>query len=133
MPTMPYLLRMERLHVSAIVQRVDRRSMLVWIINHMRKPGVVRPKAHSGWIDVGRNADDRIHQLIKQTAMRDDQVAPSRPAQKALESLTCPQEESPVAFACPADVIVRGDIWRLRPFAHFLRRQSLHLADVAFE
>ena len=70
---------------------------------------------------MGSNANDRIHQLVEQATVRNNQVASCRPPQKAMQRLTCTQEECPIALPLAANGIIGGDVGRLWLFSHFFR------------
>ena len=83
----------------AIVQRVERPAMLMREIKDARERGILKTETHSRRIDMGSNANDRVHQLIEQPAVRNDQVTARRPMQEFMQSLAGPQEERPIAFS----------------------------------
>jgi len=70
-----------------IVYRVDCPAMLVRKIHHTRKGCVLEAEPHTGWIRVMRNANDGVHQLVEQTAMRNNQVTTRWPFEKGVQRL----------------------------------------------
>jgi hypothetical protein len=55
--------------VGAVIDSVNGPAMLMWKINDPRKGGILKTEAHTGGINMGRDADDRVHQLIENSSM----------------------------------------------------------------
>ena len=119
--------------MSAIVQRINRPAVLIGKIGHTREGRVLETESHTRGIDVRGDANDRIHQLVEQSAVRNNQVTPGGAPQKAVQRLPCPQEEGPIAFPRAANRIIGCDVGRLGPFPNLFGGQTFHLADVTLE
>ncbi len=99
--------------MSAVIHRIDHPAMLMRIINHTRKGCIFKTEAHTRWINMRSNPNDRMHQLIQKSTMRDDQIFSRRLAQELLQSLPGAQEQGPIALPFPADGVIGCDIGRL--------------------
>src|SRR5687767_14488119 len=95
--------------MDMVIERFNCPAMLMRLIEHARKRCIVESEAHSGGVGMWRNSNDGMHQLIQQPAMRDNQIAPGRSAQEAMQSLASAQKEDPVAFPHTANCVIGGD------------------------
>src|SRR5687768_14616889 len=95
--------------MDMVIERFNCPAMLMRLIEHARKRCIVESEAHSRRVGMWRNSNDGMHQLIQQPAMRDNQIAPGRSAQEAMQSLTSAQEQDPVAFAHATDCVIWSD------------------------
>ena len=67
---------------------VDLPLMGMGAIGQVRKAGILESKTWTAEVGVGRNANDRVHDLVEQPAMRDHQVFARLAPEQTMQGLT---------------------------------------------
>ena len=78
--------------MDMVIEGFNRPAMLMRLIKHACKRGILESESHTRGICMWSNADNCMHQLIQQTSMRNNEIATSRSAQKTMQGLARAQE-----------------------------------------
>src|SRR5687768_14161930 len=95
--------------MDMVIERFNCPAMLMRLIEHARKRCIVESEAHTGGVGMWCNTNNGMHQLIQQATMRNNEIAPGRSAQKAMQSLASAQKEDPVTFPHTANCVIWSD------------------------
>jgi hypothetical protein len=91
------------LPVDVVVQFINRPAVMEREIMQLGERRILKAETRAGIIRLRDNAHNGVHDLIQQTAMRDDQIPRRLALQQLMQRLPRPQEQFPIPFPIRAD------------------------------
>ena len=84
--------------MGLVVDFVDHPAMLVWVVSQLGKSCIFEPEPRPRVVRLREDAHNSMHQLVQQTAVRDDQISGRLALEKIVLSLPRAQEQFPIPF-----------------------------------
>ena len=78
--------------MGTVIDCVNRPAMLIGKIDDAGERRILETKTHTRWVNMRGNANNCVHQLVKKSTMRDDQITAWRTSHEIVQRLTRAQE-----------------------------------------